>query len=71
MTFNVVARLGSGTFGEVFLIQNIENPDVLLAMKVLKKRDMITQGIIKYTISERDILKQCESPFIVSVKSAY
>lgn len=26
---------------------------------------------MKYTISERDILKQCSSPFIVSVKSAY
>jgi serine/threonine protein kinase len=56
-TYNVISRLGRGTFGEVFLIQNINKPEDLMAMKVLKKKDMIDQGIIKYTISERDILK--------------
>jgi serine/threonine protein kinase len=37
----VVALLGAGTFGKVYLIQNNLNQEDLLAMKVLKKREMI------------------------------
>lgn len=62
--FDVLAVIGSGSFGIVYLVEYIPNGEYY-AMKVLKKSLIKKNRLEKYAIVEKDILKDFDSEFIV------
>ena len=57
--------LGTGSFGEVFLVERKQDKK-LLAMKVLSKKKIKRDNLKKYAITERNVMcSMGEHPFIV------
>jgi protein-serine/threonine kinase len=67
--FVVLKELGKGSFGEVFLVVKSDTSQ-LFAMKVLQKEKILRQNLIKYAVTERNVLSYIRHPFIVSLKYA-
>ena len=65
-SFVCLARLGKGSFGEVFLVEKIDTRE-RFAMKVLRKEKVLRQNLIKYVVTERNILSISNHPFIVKL----
>jgi Protein kinase domain/Ankyrin repeats (many copies) len=70
LSFEILKQLGKGSFGEVFLVRKI-NTSSVYAMKVLKKEKIITQNLISYALTERNVLSVMDHPFIVSLHWAF
>ena len=68
--FIVLKELGKGSFGEVFLVVKNDSSE-LFAMKVLQKEKIMKQNLIKYAVTERNVLSYIRHPFIVSLKYAF
>jgi hypothetical protein len=65
--------LGSGSFGEVFLVEEIATKE-LYAMKVLSKEKIQEQQLLKYAFAEKDIMAEMtkiEQPYIVKIKYTF
>jgi serine/threonine protein kinase len=62
--------VGKGTFAKVMLVQKIDTGR-LYAMKVINKDAVIQHNAVKHTLSERNILKKINHPFIVSLKYSF
>ena len=43
----------------------------LYAMKILNKKQIIGQGLVKYAKTERDVLTYASHPFIVGMRYAF
>lgn len=69
-SFEVLKILGSGAFGKVFLVRKKDNNRVY-AMKALKKRNLIIKKQLKYAVTEANVLKQCQHPFILGLHYAF
>lgn len=67
--FEAVTLLGQGSFGIVYLVRYKRN-NKLYAMKMLSKRMLMSQNMIKYTRTERDVLSISKHPFIVGLHFA-
>ena len=68
--FEIIQIIGRGSFGEVFLVRN-KLTNELLAMKVLKKEKVFAQNLVRYVMTERNVLSYIKHPFIVSLKYAF
>lgn len=68
--FNPIGRLGRGSFGEVYLVEKLPEGD-FYAMKILHKRKIMGQNLVRYARTERDVLSYFQHPFIVSIKYAF
>lgn len=70
-----VAQLGSGSFGKVKLVRLRNDNNIQLmgtfALKCLSKKDVIALGQAEHVRSERIILSQCDSPFIVKLYASF
>jgi hypothetical protein len=64
------ALLGKGSFGEVYLVEK-KNTKVLYAMKVLSKDKVMGQNLVKYAMTERNVLSITDHPFIVKLSCAF
>ena len=62
--------IGKGSFGEVFLVEK-KDTKVKYAMKVLKKSQLIKQNLMKYAVTERNIMSVTNSPFVVKLNYAF
>jgi serine/threonine protein kinase len=62
--------LGSGSFGEVYLVRKISS-GAYYAMKVLSKEKIISNNLVKYAQTERNVLSYIEHPFIVNLNYAF
>lgn len=71
--FNFISTLGTGTFGRVRLIKHRDDPpEVLpLALKCLKKTEIIRLKQIEHVKSEKSILARINHPFIVNLKDTF
>jgi protein-serine/threonine kinase len=77
-SFSVIKLLGTGSFGEVFLVIlkikfRWKNRDSgkLYAMKVLKKDKIIGRNLTRYAMTERNVMSVSNHPFIVSLQYAF
>lgn len=61
--------LGSGAFGKVFLSQNIHNPELYVAIKVLDKQKL--KYNLQVVMNEVAILNKLDHPNIVKYYETY
>lgn len=68
--FVAVNLLGKGAFGEVYLVKH-KKTGKLYALKTLDKKRMLDQNTLRYTKTERDVLRVTKHPFIVGFYYAF
>ncbi|CAJ1340984.1 unnamed protein product [Effrenium voratum] len=69
-SFELVKLLGRGSFGEVFQVRHKRNSKVY-AMKVLQKSRIMSSNLLRYAVTERNILAYIRHPYIVSLHYAF
>lgn len=62
-SFKIVSVLGKGTFGKVYLTELIDDGS-LYAIKAIRKDVLIETEQVESTKLERDILLECDHPFL-------
>mmetsp|Transcript_39882 Transcript_39882/g.55427 ORF Transcript_39882/g.55427 Transcript_39882/m.55427 type:complete len:375 (+) Transcript_39882:342-1466(+) len=68
--FEILDTLGTGTFGRVRLVQH-KTTGQFLALKILKKHEVIRLKQVDHILSEKSILAQLNHPFIIGLYSTY
>lgn len=68
--FRPIQLLGKGSFGEVFLVEKKDDKQ-LFAMKILMKNKIMGQNLIKYAMTERNVMSYVKHPFIVSLRYSF
>lgn len=68
--FELVSRIGEGSFGKVFLVRALET-DEIFALKVLKKDELRKKNQVEHTMTEMKVMSVSDHPFIVSLKFAF
>jgi len=64
----MITILGRGTFGKVYLSEvEVNGQKKLYAIKAIRKDVLIEYNQVKNTKLERDILFECEHPFLVGM----
>jgi serine/threonine protein kinase len=66
----VIERLGKGSFGSVYLVEKKSTKNTY-AMKVLEKQKVLKQNLVRYALTERNVLCLASHPFIVSLNFAF
>jgi protein kinase X len=70
--FDIRATVGTGTFGRVRVVKVKGSPDrTPLALKILKKSEVIRLKQVEHVKSEKDILKRVKHPFIVNLLTTF
>jgi len=69
-SFLLIDQLGKGSFGEVFEVKH-KQTDQVYAMKILKKNKVMSGNLLRYTITERNVLSYINHPYIVSLHYAF
>lgn len=69
-SFKPLLVVGKGTFAKVMMVQKVDTGR-LYAMKVINKDAVIQHNAVKHTMSERNVLKKINHPFIVSLKFSF
>jgi len=64
--FEPLKVIGKGAFGEVRLVQKIDNGHIY-AMKVLRKSDMVEKEQVAHVRAERDILVEVDHTWVVKM----
>lgn len=65
-----ITQIGKGSFGEVYLVIK-QDTQQLFALKVLKKDKILSHNLIRYALTERNVLSYIRHPFIVSLQYAF
>lgn len=68
--FKPIGLLGKGSFGEVYLVQKNDTNE-RFAMKILAKNKIIAQHLVRYAITERNVMSTIKHPFIVSLRYSF
>lgn len=65
--FGIIKPISRGAFGKVFLGFKNTEPNKLLAIKIMKKSDMVNKNMVSQVTTERDALALSRSPFCVNL----
>ncbi|KAI9216696.1 kinase-like domain-containing protein [Blastocladiella britannica] len=68
--FDLLKVLGRGSFGKVLQVRK-KDTGRIYAMKILSKKDIVARKEVAHTLSERNVLVQANSPFIVGLKFSF
>lgn len=68
--FDLLKLVGKGSFGKVWQVRKRDTGRIY-AMKVLSKKDIVERQEVAHTISERNVLVQATSPFLVGLKFSF
>lgn len=69
-SFDFVAKLGKGSFGEVFSVRHKKTGNTY-AMKIMRKSKVTSGNLLRYTVTERNVLSYMNHPYIVSLHFAF
>lgn len=69
-SFQMQCVLGRGSFGEVYKVAHKKTGQVF-AMKVLRKSKIVTRNLVRYAMTERNLLSYIRHPFIVRLHYAF
>ena len=69
-SFDMIKILGAGAFGKVYMVKKKEG-EKIFAMKALKKRDLIIKKQLRYAVTEVNVLKRCNHPFVLTLHYAF
>mmetsp|Transcript_172459 Transcript_172459/g.419458 ORF Transcript_172459/g.419458 Transcript_172459/m.419458 type:complete len:512 (-) Transcript_172459:580-2115(-) len=69
-SFDLLQLLGRGSFGEVFHVKHKQTQQSY-AMKVIRKVRLRSRNMLRYTLTERNILAYVRHPYIVSLHYAF
>ena len=69
-SFELLDSLGEGSFGKVFKVRMKTNGEIY-AMKVINKNFLIRNNQLRYAITECNVLKQVNSPFILTLHYSF
>ena len=68
--FDFLEVIGEGSFGRVFKCKKRDNGQIY-AMKVMKKQYLISNHQIKYAVSEAQIMKTFDHPYLLKLIYAF
>ncbi|KAK7468416.1 serine/threonine-protein kinase dbf2 [Stygiomarasmius scandens] len=68
--FHIIAQVGQGGYGEVFLARKQETGEVC-ALKRMKKKTLHKMDEVRHVLIERDILTATKSPWLVRLLYAF
>ncbi|EGR33658.1 protein kinase domain protein [Ichthyophthirius multifiliis] len=68
--YNIISNIGQGSYGNIYLVQH-KNNKKYYAMKVLNKEQLINKNMVKYAITEKNVMRKCNSPFVVKIYHAF
>jgi protein-serine/threonine kinase len=68
--FTPLKILGKGSFGEVYLVKKKDSGEKY-AMKILAKNKVIAEELVRYALTERNIMSMMNHTFIVSLWYAF
>lgn len=63
--FCMIKPISRGAFGKVFLGYKKTNTDVMYAIKVMKKTEMVNKNMVTQVLNERNALALAQTPFCV------
>lgn len=69
-SFEILGTLGAGTFGKVFKVK-LKTTGKIYAMKVINKKYLIRNQQLRYAVTECNVLKQINHPFIIKLHYAF
>jgi len=69
-SFTVHSLLGKGSFGEVYLVEK-KGTGMYYAMKVLDKSKVQKHNLVRYVLTERNVLSLTNHPFIVGLNYSF
>jgi serine/threonine protein kinase len=69
-SFDVLEILGNGAFGKVFKCKK-KGENTEYAMKILKKAFLYRNKHLKYAITECNILKMADHPFVIKMHYSF
>lgn len=70
--FDIIKVLGRGAFGKVMLVKKkSDSGNTLYALKSLKKAELVKANQVEHTITERFVLEEINSPFLVHLSFAF
>lgn len=68
--FHIMNTLGTGSFGRVHLVKHLSTSK-FMAIKVLKKLEVVRLKQVEHTINEKTILERIDHPFMVNMFGTY
>eukprot|EP00051_Salpingoeca_urceolata_P006859 m.90799 g.90799 ORF g.90799 m.90799 type:complete len:1481 (+) comp15019_c0_seq1:1312-5754(+) len=68
--FDFAKLISSGAYGAVWLAKHKDTKEKV-AIKCLKKRDMVSKNLVSQVMNERDILQFAQNPFIINLLCSF
>ncbi|KAJ1741609.1 serine/threonine-protein kinase dbf2 [Coemansia sp. RSA 989] len=68
--FDILAQIGQGGFGQVFLVRKRDTGEVC-ALKKMEKQLLVKLGEVQHILTERDILRTSRSEWLVKLLYAF
>ena len=68
--FDILEVIGEGSFGRVYKCKKRDSGQIL-ALKVMKKQYLISNHQIKYAVSEAQIMKTLDHPYLLKLIYAF
>lgn len=68
--FKFLKQLSAGAYGGVWLAKNIDTQEQV-AIKVLKKQDMINKNLVQQVLAEKGILQFAKNPFLINLLCSF
>ncbi|KAJ1508488.1 hypothetical protein HMI54_008326 [Coelomomyces lativittatus] len=69
-SFDLLKVIGQGNFGRVLQVRK-KDTGRIYAMKMLSKKSIIARQEVAHALSERNVLAQARSPFLVALKFSF
>ena len=68
--YQSLSIIGRGAFGEVHVCRDLRTGEIV-AIKKIKKENLLKKNQIKHTLDEQDFLSKVDSPWIVKLKASF